>query len=86
MHAKSIERNDMTQMVINISDRSLVPELKKVLGRMGGIEHIQVIRPTTQPSKRKKFLAEFTHAVSQAKDFKEGKTEFSTWEEMMDEL
>lgn len=73
----------MTQMVLNISDRSLVPQLKKVLGRMGGIEQIQIVRTHTQPSKRQKFLAEFTHAVQQTKDFKEGKATFNTWEEMM---
>lgn len=77
----------MTQIVLNISDNSLIPGLKKVLGRIGGIEKVQVIKkPEQKESRRKKFIGEFTNAVGQVKEFKEGKMEFSTWEEMMNEI
>ena len=77
----------MTQIVLSISDHSLVPGLKKVLSRIGGIEKVQVVRESAKkPSKRQKFLGEFRHAVEQVKDFKEGKVEFCTWEDMVNEL
>ena len=77
----------MTQIVLNISDKSIVPGLKKVLSHMGGVEKVQVVRkPVQKKSRREKFLGEFREAVAQAKDFKDGKTTFGTWEEMMNEL
>jgi len=77
----------MTQLVLNISDRSIVPGLRKVLSRIGGVEKVQMVRQTAQKkSRREKFLCEFRNAVSEAKDFKEGKVEFGTWEDMMNEL
>jgi len=58
-----------------------------VLGRIGGVEKVQIIKDSSaKASKREKFLEEFEHAVGQAKDFKDGKIEFSTWEEMMHEI
>ena len=48
---------------------------------------MQVVRkPVQKASRREKFLGEFREAVGQAKDFKEGKVAFGTWEDMMDEL
>ena len=77
----------MTQLVLNISDRSIVPGLRKVLSRIGGVEKVQMVRQTAQKkSHRENFLSEFRSAVSEAKDFKEGKVEFGTWEDMMNEL
>ena len=77
----------MTQLVLNISDHSIVPGLRKVLSRIGGVEKVQMVRQTAQKkSRREKFLSEFRNAVSEAKDFKEGKVEFGTWEDMMNEL
>lgn len=77
----------MTQIVLNISDRSIVPGLKKVLSHVGGVEKVQVVRkPVRKASRREKFLGEFREAVGQAKDFKEGKVAFGTWEDMMNEL
>ncbi|MBR1468551.1 MAG: hypothetical protein IJ605_00320 [Prevotella sp.] len=77
----------MTQMILNISDRSIVPGLKKVLSHVGGVEKVQVVRNTAhKSSRREKFLGEFREAVGQVKDFKEGKTIFGTWEDMMNEL
>ena len=77
----------MTQIVVNVSDHTIVPGLKKVLSRIGGVEKVQVVRERgKQPSCRRKFLDNFRHAVKQAKDFKEGNVEFATWEDLMDEL
>ena len=77
----------MTQIVVNVSDSSIVPGLRKVLSRIGGVEKVQVVREKPRkPSARQRFLGELRHAVGQAKDFKEGKVEFSTWEEMMTEI
>ncbi len=77
----------MTQIVLNISDQSIVPELKKVLSRIGGVEKVQVVRKSVEKqTKRQKFLGDFRNAVSQAKDFKDEKIEFGTWEDMMNEL
>ena len=77
----------MTQMVLNISDRSIIPGLKAVLKRVSGVEGMRVVNePQKRKSKREQFLSEFREAVGKAKNFKEGKTQFATWEEMMDEL
>lgn len=77
----------MTQMVLNISDRSIIPGLRKVLSRIGGVEKVNVIRETRKkPSGRQAFLGDFRHAVEQVKEFKEGKMDFCTWEEMMNKL
>lgn len=77
----------MTQMLVNISDKSIVPGLRKVLTRIGGVEKVQVLRATRpRPTRRDKFLSEFQKAVQETKDFKDGKTELNTWEEMMHEL
>ena len=77
----------MTQIVLKISDRSIVSDLRKVLSRIGGVEDVKVIHETKAPSsKRQKFLGEFRHAAQQAKDFKEGKVSFGSWEDMMNEL
>ncbi len=77
----------MTQIVLSISDQTIIPGLKKVLGRIGGVEKVQVIKePKEKASHRQQFLDGFREAVGQVKDFKEGKMEFGTWEEMMNEL
>ena len=77
----------MTQIVLNISDKSIVPGLRKVLSRIGGVEKVNVIREKKKkPSGRQAFLSDFRHAVGQVKEFKEGKMDFGTWEEMMNEL
>ena len=34
----------MTQIVLSISDQTIIPGLKKVLGRIGGVEKVQVIK------------------------------------------
>ncbi len=89
LHGISLSSNkkNMTQIVLNISDRSIVPGLKKVLSHMGGVEKVQVVRkPVQKKSRREKFLGEFREAVAQTKGFKDGKTTFGTWEEMMNEL
>ena len=77
----------MTQVIINVSDKSIVPGLRKILSRVEGVEKVKVVKELKSPlSKREKFLKDFRHAVAQAKEFKEGNTTFSTWEEMMNEL
>ena len=77
----------MTQIFLNISDRSIVPGLKKVLSHIGGIEKVQVVTKNGRNiSQREKFLGGFREAVSQTKDFKDGKMTFSTWEDMMNEI
>ena len=77
----------MTQMVLSISDRSIIPGLRKVLSRIGGVEKVNVVRePKRKPSDRQAFLGDFRHAVGQVKEFKEGKMDFCTWEDMMNEL
>ena len=77
----------MTQIVLSISDRSIVPGLKKVLGRIGGVEKVQVVKaPAEKQTQRQKFLSKFSHSVGQVRDFKAGKVEFGTWEDMMNEL
>ena len=61
-----------------------MPNLRKVLSRIGGVEKVNVIRETRRkPSGRQAFLDDFRHAVGQVKEFKEGKTNFGTWEEMI---
>ena len=77
----------MTQIVLNISDRSIVPGLKKVLSHIGGIEKVQVVTKNGRNiSQREKFLGGFREAISQTKDCKDGKMTFSTWEDMMNEI
>lgn len=77
----------MTQMVLTISDRSIVPGLRKVLSRIGGVEKVNVVKESKKkPSVRQTFLGDFRHAAGQVKEFKEGKMDFCTWEEMMNEL
>lgn len=76
----------MTQLLLNISDKTILPSLKSVLKRMDGVEKVSVVRQSRQASKRKAFLDEFSEAVREAKNFKEGKTNFGSWEDMMNEL
>ncbi|MBQ5982229.1 MAG: hypothetical protein IJL54_08695 [Prevotella sp.] len=77
----------MTQMILDIGDHTMIPELKKILKRISGIDKIQVIRDTNRKkTNRDTFINDFREAVGQAKDFKEGKIEFGTWEEMINEL
>ena len=77
----------MTQIVLSVSDNSLVPGLRKVLGRIGGVDKVQIIKESTKkPTNRERFLNEFSNAVSHLKDFKEGKMDYCSWEEMMNEL
>ena len=64
-----------------------MPGLRKVLSRIGGVEKVNVVREAKKkPSGRQAFLDDFSHAVGQVKEFKEGKIDFCTWEEMMNEL
>ena len=77
----------MTQIIENVSDHSIVPGLRKVLSRIGGVEKVRVVKEKAKkPTARQRFLDELRHAVGQAKDFKEGKVEFGTWEGMMNEI
>lgn len=74
----------MTQHVLNISDSSLVPGLKMVLSRLGGVEEVHEIKD--YETSEESFEADFREAVAHAKDFKDGKMKFATWEETMNEL
>ena len=76
----------MTQVVLNISDRSILSGLKTVLTRMKGIESIRVLKSQPEKTKRQEFLGDFREAVRSAKDFKEGRVQYASWEEMTDEL
>ena len=76
----------MTQLVITLKDQSYLPNIRRIVKSLVGVEKITTAKPADKPATRKKFLGEFRHAVAQAKDFKDGNTEFGTWEEMMNEL
>lgn len=81
------EKVSMTQVVLSISDKSILPGLRNILSRVSGVEMVKVVRDSsTKPTKREKFLNDFRKAVSSAKELKEGKTQFKAWEEMIDEL
>lgn len=77
----------MTQMILNISDNSILPGLRRVLSRVNGVERVSIIREKkARLTKHEKFIKDFRHAIGEAKAFKDGKTQFNTWEEMMNEL
>ncbi|MBR6494991.1 MAG: hypothetical protein IKT22_07000 [Prevotella sp.] len=61
--------------------------LRGKVSHVEGIENVQAVRKSGRKvSRREKFLEEFREAVGQAKDFKEGKVEFGTWENLINEL
>ncbi len=77
----------MTQIVLSISDNSILPGLRNILSRLQGVECVKVIREKeVSKIKIKEDLVDFRHAIESAKEFKDGKTEFATWEELMNEL
>lgn len=74
-------------MILNVTDKSILPGLRKILSRVEGVERVKVVREKSpKQTKREKFLKEFRTAVGNAKEFKEGKQQFSTWEDLMNEL
>lgn len=84
LQAEILNYQDMTQLVITLKDQSYLPNIRRIVKSLEGVEKVST--KSTIPVKRKKFLDEFRHAVAQTKDFKEGKTSFGTWEDMMNEL
>ena len=76
----------MTQLVITLKDQSYLPNIRRIVKSLVGVEKVSTAKKTAVPTNRKQFLDEFRHAVAQTKDFKEGKTNFGTWEDMMNEL
>ena len=74
----------MTQLVITLKDQSYLPNIRRIVKSLVGVEKVRT--KSAVPVKRNKFHEEFRHAVAQTKDFKEGKTSFGTWEDMMNEL
>ncbi|MBP3739096.1 MAG: hypothetical protein J6I72_08640 [Muribaculaceae bacterium] len=75
----------MTQIVLNISDNSIVPGLKKVLSRIGGVDRVHIIKEKTT-NKNDSFIHQFRQAVSEARELKKGSTEYQSWEDLMNEL
>jgi hypothetical protein len=76
----------MTQLVITLKDQSYLPNIRRIVKSLVGVEKVSTAKPAAKPTAHKKFLGEFRHAVAQTKDFKAGNVEFGTWEEMMNEL
>lgn len=85
----------MAQLIINVENPSILPSLRKVLGAMDGVSILPKIRKRVRTEKKEdevpcrtkaEILAGFDEACKELKLNLEGKLEFKTLEEALNEL
>lgn len=83
----------MPQLIINVENPSILPSLRKVLAAMDGVSILPKRRKRVKTAKEEapcqtkaEILAGFDEACKELKLNLEGKLEFKTLEEALDEL
>lgn len=86
---------DMTQLVINVENPSILPSLRKVLGAMNGVSILPKARKKTRTEAKEEeepcmtkaeILAGFDEACKELKLYREGKLKLMSAEELLNEL